>query len=154
LPVIALAGGAAEKKPVTVRERLGGTLKTANGLFNNAASDNRFSANDKKRRDQLGHSGPSILSDDSQADCAAYRRDLRERYAKARLEIAGELAQLPPELEAKIERGGEGGFGWSRLGEFVGGHRLIANIHSSQLVAPFFYSFPEFPQFLLKPLFP
>jgi hypothetical protein len=46
------------------------------------------------------------------------------------------------------------GFGWSRLGESVGRNRLIANIHFFQLVAPFFYSFPESAQFLLKPLFP
>jgi hypothetical protein len=46
------------------------------------------------------------------------------------------------------------GFGWSRLGESVGEHRLIDNIHLSQLVAPLFYNFAEFPPFLPKLLFP
>jgi hypothetical protein len=46
------------------------------------------------------------------------------------------------------------GFGCSRLGESVGGHRLIANIHCSQLVESLFYSFPEFLQFLPKLPFP
>jgi hypothetical protein len=70
----------------------------------------------ERRRDERGRHGPDILAADTQDDYAAYQRDLKERCAKARQEIAAELARLPAELEAKIRLCADGN-GGSELAE-------------------------------------